>query len=1130
MPTHAAAKSEMSLRRIVIRHSLYVAIAASCSTNVLLLASAADGPKRNASRSDEHALDHIFADQHLDDSGILVAEIARPLDEVAQYELFRDFVLGTKPHRRFRITADFASANHRRVETDLGSTDSPVGSEVGVAGNDSQSDLVQPKLISPAIELVKLAKSLGRLDTLREAARKIIATTPIEECDRLAFSSLIEMADGNLDVARTKLGSFFDIAFPDAALRDATREAALVCLTMSSAFPELHGITFETVSTLKEAYKKDTVRTDWHRHLYAVDVTPGAKSVDETNQWAVVTRSTAFDHGRASPQSRWQFGTASVRKLTSHSDDYLYFASPLKGDYAVEASATGFGYREAHLFVGGLWTGLVYNHHQYMVGNIRRELGRHELAFPFTDTHTHGMIRSRVAVKHDRAEVSLNGHPVVEHNLSPHQSPWVAVRSMFRVFGGVDDLTITGEPIIPDTIEMVGSHKLLGWYDYYQAPGTNENPLGSWSGSNADAANGEQLSEIVSRRDESIPRGAALERLLVYARPMLEDGVITYDFYHEPQQFTAHPAIGRTAFLITPNGVLLHRITDGKYERTTLRPDNSSPMQLTNEVDIPLNTNGWNRVRVELIGDVVRLHLNDTLILEHAVETPPNERTFGLFHYADASALRVQNPRWTGDWPKQLPALEDQHLASRLRTLIAANAEKRSAHIPIAVNQQAVAEGKVMPLEGDFGEHFEFTEDSILLTREGTQGYKNVSLAPQVSVDGDFDFTMSFEDYRGDPTKPNIANLRITAISEGDDHDRALLQLVTARDGDHNVQCMKMVKIDGEERRHYFGHRPDETTAGRLRLSRRGNRIYYQIAENDSSIFQLIGDEDFTTGPIGHGGFRATVQIQNGDGRVQAKVTGFDIRAETIDGIATKDSDALLARLNNERDELPIRVSHDFTQSPGDSDQFYRWGENSSWKADESGLVMSAPSSSNWISVGTSILESFTGDFDIRFDFASPVLLNPEPGRQSQIYLQVELADPERTQLSAMLSKHHAENTTAQAQSRTRPGNSWQYDTFATIPVTTLDQLRIARRGEVAYVIASNKEEGREFVVCDRVIGAAPTQPSGIRIMLHPGHLEGASTLVAKSIEVRSESQTKVVTPPVMRTPSVFESIFNIFD
>ena len=46
---------------------------------------------------------------------------------------------------------------------------------------------------------------------------------------------------------------------------------------------------------------------------------------------------------------------------------------------------TGFGYRESHLMLGGIWHGLVYDHKQYMYGNVRGELKRVPLAARLRD-------------------------------------------------------------------------------------------------------------------------------------------------------------------------------------------------------------------------------------------------------------------------------------------------------------------------------------------------------------------------------------------------------------------------------------------------------------------------------------------------------------------------------------------------------------------------------------------------------------------------------------------------------------------------------------------------------------------------------------------------------------------------
>ena len=62
----------------------------------------------------------------------------------------------------------------------------------------------------------------------------------------------------------------------------------------------------------------------------------------------------------------------------------------------------------------------------------------------------------------------------------------------------------------------------------------------------------------------------------------------------------------------------------------------------------------WNRLVLRLTGDHLTLELNDQAIYEPTLE-PTNQRTFGLFHYADVTQACVRNVTYQGDWPRSLP-------------------------------------------------------------------------------------------------------------------------------------------------------------------------------------------------------------------------------------------------------------------------------------------------------------------------------------------------------------------------------------------------------------------------------------------------------------------------------------------
>jgi hypothetical protein len=76
---------------------------------------------------------------------------------------------------------------------------------------------------------------------------------------------------------------------------------------------------------------------------------------------------------------------------------------------------------------------------------------------------------------------------------------------------------------------------------------------------------------------------------------------------------------------------------------------------------LPLKPGEWNHVKLSIAGQIASLELNGGLVYQRKLERT-NQRTFGLFHYADRSELLVRNPVMRCDWPKTLPAAHEQEL------------------------------------------------------------------------------------------------------------------------------------------------------------------------------------------------------------------------------------------------------------------------------------------------------------------------------------------------------------------------------------------------------------------------------------------------------------------------------------
>jgi hypothetical protein len=114
--------------------------------------------------------------------------------------------------------------------------------------------------------------------------------------------------------------------------------------------------------------------------------------------------------------------------------------------------------------------------------------------------------------------------------------------------------------------------------------------------------------------------------------------------------------LDRLTFLLEPDGVKLHWLTDGPHEKSGVAFDNvkDEPASRRGPAKLPLKEKAWNKVRLAVAGDTVKVSLNGTEVYERAIE-PTNQRFIGLFHYTDRTEARVRSMTYAGAWGKTLP-------------------------------------------------------------------------------------------------------------------------------------------------------------------------------------------------------------------------------------------------------------------------------------------------------------------------------------------------------------------------------------------------------------------------------------------------------------------------------------------
>ena len=269
----------------------------------------------------------------------------------------------------------------------------------------------------------------------------------------------------------------------------------------------------------------------------------------------------------------------------------------------------------------------------------------------------------------------LNGQLFYEDTDAPLTSPWLMLyadtgrRPVFRNF------TLTGKPEVLSEVKLSGGDSLGGWMTHIhggviparlslkeQAEGQAVDRWGNpiQPGAQAKEPKYDWLAkggEIIGRKlekntEKSVPSN------LAYFRPLRPGETLRYEFYYEAGKTHVHPSLGRLAFLLEPDGVKLHWLTDAE-EWTGLAVDNVVEDPAGKKGDkLALKAGDWNALTLTTTADGVKIELNGAVVYEGRLSADM-ERLFGLFHYRDKTAVRVRKVVLTGNWAKEPPTAID---------------------------------------------------------------------------------------------------------------------------------------------------------------------------------------------------------------------------------------------------------------------------------------------------------------------------------------------------------------------------------------------------------------------------------------------------------------------------------------
>ncbi len=634
---HYKSQTAAEIRNVVLTGDWPQTLAANA--DLLAIAPQSPSPAALAAR---HAL---VGEDLLADDAYAVWQRAMQLPAQERFDLLRRWVMPSASHPTFGLQVAWTP------------TDPPPGSPHApreAADSRSETAARGGELVAPALALLAAAQELGRLDELATAAALAAKELPDQVRNLASFAALLAIARGDDAVAAARLAEAREFVKQRPAQTPLhERHAEFLAAHAALARPALRPAALVLAEQIvKDQQAPRTVSPDWDRRVrrllsvarwQAAPATAGQPfgTTPSLALWRPVSRPTARARGEGHAPPAWRLAAGEATYLTGNARDALYFAMPLTGDFEVRCQRTTFGWRE----IRPLYAGIAIDVKSDGLACDRTLVGRAAptlIPLPAKLPNFGPTVEQRLVVKQGTLTVFMNGQQVHSERLPTHFDPWLALETRQpHNAGTIKSVEIIGRPTVPREVQLSAAPGLSGWSaEYY---GETAGASGStWT---------QKQDEIVATQLETAP-GSARESVLQYHRPLLEDGTVGYEFFYEPGQTEVHPALDRAAFLLSPEGVRLHWLTDAQYDRTGIAPDNAKP--LAGGKPVPLKAGEWNKALLTLQGDELAIAVNGVEVARHTLE-PTNHRTLGLFRFADVSGVRVRNIIHRGQWPAGPP-------------------------------------------------------------------------------------------------------------------------------------------------------------------------------------------------------------------------------------------------------------------------------------------------------------------------------------------------------------------------------------------------------------------------------------------------------------------------------------------
>lgn len=574
---------------------------------------------------------------------------------------------------------------------------------------------VEGGVASSAEALIEAARDAGKLDELAEELKPLVAA---EADNAQALATLVDLERGRLDEARPELDKVLSRARRLGG-QSPNRQATPVSWADYSVAraaarrPEVRRLAFEILDELARAADHTSdealiVHLRGDRARAAAEAAgASAAAVAATpawRHWHSAGHTTAARHSQGHPESWWTSNSTQTFHVVGPAQESLFFAYPLTGKFRISVDAFKGAWAESDVGYGGLDVEVQHASQAFPAGHHESVTAA---ASNLVFRKFHGL---EVSVDPERVQFLANGSSALVDDHPTTASPFFYLLTGGERRSAYRRIRLEGEPVVPREVALLEPNRMRGWISSFY--GESQPPSLTREIVNPDARQIDAppaatptfdwrcVDGVLQGRHDTNAGDRAQASRLYFHRPLRDGEAIRYEFYYDPDGVLAHPALDRLTFVLRPEGVALHWMTDRQRgDATGLSADNllEDPQAQRGPRPLPLKERDWNAAELRLAGGEVALSLNGVEVFRRALEID-NDRLFGFYHDKSATEAKVRNVVLSGDWPQRIT--EEMLVEASGGDRAALSAEELAARTEIIGDDQAGSDVRDVVLQG----------------------------------------------------------------------------------------------------------------------------------------------------------------------------------------------------------------------------------------------------------------------------------------------------------------------------------------------------------------------------------------------------------------------------------------------